>query len=224
MQQKVPGETAPCNASRLTRSFFERPTRVVARDLLGTRLVHAKGALRASGIIHEVEAYIGSEDLASHARAGPTRRNRAMWGPAGFAYVYFSYGMHWLFNVVTEHEGFAAAVLVRGLVPDQGLDIIQKRRGGRVDRLTDGPAKICQALAVNGSHDQADLCASGASLYLEKGLTTPAGWIRTSPRIGIDSVPEPWRSIPWRFYIDAVRIESALEKPEVSLSRPLKEN
>ena len=97
----------------LNRDFYARPTLQVARELLGMRLVRLEGGARLAGLIVETEAYIGQEDLGCHARAGLTERNRVMFGPPGHAYVYFTYGMHWLLNCVTEAQGFPAAVLLR---------------------------------------------------------------------------------------------------------------
>jgi hypothetical protein len=122
----------------LPRSFYDRPTLVVARELLGARLVRILDGERLSGIILETEAYVGFEDQGSHAHRGRTPRNAPMFGPPGYAYVYFTYGMHWCLNVVTEAEGFPAAVLIRAILPQEGIEIIRARRNGR-DTL--GPAK-----------------------------------------------------------------------------------
>src|SRR5512137_1741735 len=108
----------------LPTSFYNRPTLTVARELLGMRLVRLLDGVRLGGIIIETEAYIGEEDLACHARFGRTRRNAIMFGLPGFAYVYFTYGKHWLLNVVTEQEGNPAAVLIRAIQPVEGVDII----------------------------------------------------------------------------------------------------
>ena len=116
---------------RLGRSFFARDTLVVARELLGQRLVAAGVEGRTSGFIVEVEAYVGEGDRASHARSGPTQRNRAMYGPAGCAYVYFIYGMHYCLNIVTGEDGFPAAVLIRALEPVEGTQEMETRRGGK---------------------------------------------------------------------------------------------
>jgi len=187
----------------LPRPFFARPTLEVARALLGARLVRIEAdGQRTAGIIVETEAYIGQEDLACHARAGLTPRTRVMFGPPGHAYVYFTYGMHWLFNCVTEAEGFPAAVLVRALQPVEGLERIASRRRGRPHRTwTDGPAKLCQALAIDGAFHGADLCAPEARLFLEAGESIPDERVTIGPRVGLYSVPEPWKSIPWRFRV-----------------------
>ncbi len=187
-------------AHRLTRSFFARPTLEVARALLGQRLVRLDRGLRLSGRILEAEAYIGPQDLGCHARVGRTRRNASMWGPPGHAYVYFTYGMHWCLNIVTEAEGIAAAVLIRSLLPEEGVRRMRRRRGGRPDpELTNGPAKICQALAIDRRLDGHDLCSPSAVLFLEACPPVPEALVTTGPRVGLTRVPEPWRSVPWRF-------------------------
>ena len=190
-------------APRLTRRFFQRPTLAVARDLLGARLVRLEpGGRRSSGWIVEAEAYIGPDDLGCHARSGRTARNASMWGPAGHAYVYFTYGMHWCLNVVTEAEGFPAAVLIRALVPVEGLTTMRRRRGPPGERdLAGGPAKLCQALRIDRRLDSHDLCSPGAVLFLERGLRVPRADVTTGPRVGLNTVPEPWRSLGWRYFV-----------------------
>jgi DNA-3-methyladenine glycosylase len=193
---------------RLDRDFFDRSTLVVARALLGQRLVRLEGGdLRTSGLIVETEAYIGTEDLGCHAKAGRTPRNETMWGPPGYAYVYFTYGMHWMLNFVTEPDGYPAAVLIRSLVPSEGLERIRQRRSGRTDSLlTNGPAKLCQALAVDRSMDGADLCHPASTLFVEAESPIPDAHVRIGPRVGLNKVPEPWKSIPWRFRVDRAHI------------------
>src|SRR5947209_11233387 len=110
------------------RSFYDRPTLAVARDLLGLVLVHDRRGVRTSGVIVEVEAYIGESDPACHAAPGPTPRNAPLYGPPGLAYVYLNYGIHHLVNVVTEAEGRPAAVLIRALEPLDGAEIMRCRR------------------------------------------------------------------------------------------------
>ena len=116
------------DSSSLPRSFYARPTLAVARDLLGMRLVRPQDGLRLAGIILETEAYIGETDLGCHAHSGRSRRNAVMYGPAGFAYVYFTYGMHWLLNAVTEREDFPAAVLIRAIQPVEGVEATASAR------------------------------------------------------------------------------------------------
>jgi DNA-3-methyladenine glycosylase len=191
------------HAPRLPREFFRQETVRVARCILGQRLVHqdAEG-IRLAGIISEAEAYVGSDDLACHARVGRTQRNATMWGEAGHAYVYFTYGMHWMLNLVTERAGYPAAVLLRAVIPVEGVDQIRKRRFGRPDaQLTDGPAKLCQAFNINRRFDGHDLCDPAASLFIERGVTIGDQSVTSGPRVGLNNVEEPWKSMPWRFRI-----------------------
>lgn len=185
---------------RLRRDFYRRSTLTVARELLGKRLVSVMGGQRLSGLIVEVEAYIGEGDAACHAARGRTPRNEAMYGPPGHAYVYFIYGMHHCLNVVTEEEGFPAAVLIRALEPLEGLEIMRRHRSGKPDReLTNGPAKLCQAMAIDRGFNGVDLCAGGV-LFIEEGRIVAQEEIGASPRIGIKA-SEVARSVAWRFYL-----------------------
>jgi DNA-3-methyladenine glycosylase len=184
----------------LPRAFYARPTLEVARDLLGCVLVRTlPDGQRLSGRIVETEAYIGEEDQACHARAGRTPRTEIMYGPPGRAYIYFTYGMHWLLNAVTEPEGQPAAVLIRALEPLDGLEHIATRRPGRA-RLewTSGPARLTAALGIDGALHGTDLSAGPLCITAAPPVPDPA--VRTGPRVGINNVPEPWRSLPWRFY------------------------
>jgi DNA-3-methyladenine glycosylase len=200
--------------STLPRTFYERSAIQVARDLLGARLVRRIGGERLAGIILETEAYQGEEDQACHARAGLTQRTRVMYGAGGHAYVYFTYGAHWMFNVVTEPAGVPAAVLVRAIQPVEGIlamaglrPIPAAKRGAPpgpeglppMRGWTDGPGKLCQALAISGALNGMDLCDPHGELWIEAGENLPEERVTRGPRVGIDSVPEPWRSIPWRF-------------------------
>ena len=188
------------SAPRLERQFFNRPTLVVARAVLGMRLVHLESGERTAGIIVETEAYIGEEDLGCHASAGFTPRTRVLYGPPGHAYVYFTYGMHWMLNFVAEKEGFPAAVLIRGIVPTEGIERIAARRAGRPrGQWTDGPGKICTALAINKAQNDADLCVPSAEIFVEFGVNISDSCVTIGPRVGLNSVPEPWKSVPWRF-------------------------
>jgi DNA-3-methyladenine glycosylase len=185
---------------KLGRDFYRRSTLTVARELLGKRLVRVVDDQRLSGLIVEVEAYIGEDDAACHAACGRTSRNEVMYGPPGVAYVYFIYGMHHCLNAVTEEEGFPAAVLIRALEPLEGLEIMRRHRPGRPDgELTNGPAKLCQALVIDRSFNGVDLC-TGEVLFIEKGRTVTPEEIGASPRIGIKA-DELARSVPWRFYV-----------------------
>ncbi len=182
----------------LPPDFYNRPTLNVARDLLGARLVRILDGVRLSGFITETEAYIGENDLACHARAGRTPRTVAMYGRPGAAYVYFTYGMHWLLNAVTEAEGFPAAVLIRAIRPDEGAEVIRARRNGKDLR---GPAKIGKALGIDGALNQIDLTTTAAGLWIEPGIVHPDTNVTQTARVGLYSVPEPWKSIPWRFLV-----------------------
>src|SRR6266496_5934386 len=126
-----PGPTRRSAPTRLPRAFYDRPTLEVARDLIGKVLVHARRGVRTSGVIVEVEAYIGESDPACHAAPGPTRRNAPLYGPPGRAYVYLNYGIHCLVNAVTEDQGSPAAILIRALEPIEGLDLMRRRRTSR---------------------------------------------------------------------------------------------
>lgn len=203
-------------AARLSRQFFSQPTLKVARDILGSRLVRIEDdSARTSGWIVEAEAYIGSEDLGCHARAGRTKRNRSMWGPPGHAYVYFTYGMHWMLNIVTEQEDYPAAVLLRSLVPSQGLQRMRDRRAGRPDhQLTDGPAKLCQALGIDRAFEGYDLCSPDAALFVERGPHKGRHSVTEGPRVGLNNVPEPWKSMPWRFRVSPDRMHDFVKEED----------
>lgn len=182
----------------LSSAFYAQPTLTVARSLLGARLVRVLDGVRLSGIITETEAYIGEEDLGCHARSGKTKRNGVMYGPPGHAYVYFTYGMHWCLNAVTERDGFPAAVLIRAIQPFEGADVISARRGGRD---TNGPAKLTRALGIDGAQNGLDLCDPASGVWIEAGEPFPDADLVTGPRVGLFTVPEPWKSIPWRFQV-----------------------
>jgi DNA-3-methyladenine glycosylase len=187
-------------AKRLEREFFNRNTLQVARELLGTRLVRMENGDRTAGIIVETEAYRGEQDLGCHAHVGYTPRTRVLYGPPGHAYVYFTYGNYWMLNFVTEREGFPAAILIRGIIPTEGLERIARRRAGRPQKQwTDGPGKICIALSINKIQNEADLCDPQAELFVEFGEGIPDSDVTIGPRVGLNNVPEPWKSIPWRF-------------------------
>jgi DNA-3-methyladenine glycosylase len=180
----------------LPRAFYNRPTLTVARQLLGARLVRVLDGNKLVGLITETEAYIGEGDLGCHAKAGRTPRTAVMYGPPGYAYVYFTYGNHWMLNAVTEHEGFPAAVLIRAIQPVEGVEIMAARRGGRD---TSGPGKLTQALGITKSENGVDLTARAAGLWFETGRPIPESSVTNGPRVGLNTVPEPWKSLPWRF-------------------------
>ena len=189
---------------RLPRSFYERPTLHVARDLIGKVLVHSRRGVRTSGVIVEVEAYIGESDPACHAAPGPTRRNAPLYGPPGYAYVYLNYGIHALVNVVTESQGSPAAVLVRALNPLEGVDAMRRRRrrvaGERLARtaglpqheLCRGPGNLTVAMGIALTDNKADLL--GDRLFVEdQGIAFPG--LAWGPRIGIRvGTDRPWRA------------------------------
>jgi DNA-3-methyladenine glycosylase len=189
----------------LAAEFYSKTTPFVARALLGMRLVRQVDGVRLVGQISETEAYRGEEDQACHARAGRTPRTAVMYGPPGRAYVYFTYGMHWCLNAVTEAEGFPAAVLIRAVRPLEGLDWIAARRPAiPPTHWTDGPAKLCRAFAIDGVLNAADLTQSATGLWLEPGEPVPDSAVETGPRVGIAYAAEPWLSIPWRFRLKSM--------------------
>lgn len=174
----------------------------MARNLLGKRLVKIEAGKRIGGVILEAEAYRGEEDLGCHARAGRTPRTEVMYGPPGHAYVYFTYGMHWMLNAVCEEESFPAAVLLRAILPTEGIAVIASRRSPQPQKIwTDGPAKLCQALAIDGGFNGLDLCKPDAQLFIEDADPVPDQAVTSGPRVGLNNVPEPWLSMPWRFKV-----------------------
>jgi len=189
----------------LPHKFYNRPTLTVARELIGARLVRILDGVKLVGLITETEGYIGESDLACHARAGRTPRTLPMYGPPGRAYVYFTYGHHWMLNAVTEEEGFPAAVLIRAIWPIEGVEIMLERRSGRD---TFGPGKLCQAMGIGKGENQADLAAPASGLWIEAGVNVPDSAVTIGPRVGLYTVPEPWKSKPWRFWVKNWRIES----------------
>jgi DNA-3-methyladenine glycosylase len=186
--------------NKLPHTFYNRPTLTVARELLGCVLVHVTAGQRIAGRIVETEAYVGQEDQACHARSGRTPRNAPMFGPPGYAYVYLTYGIHWLLNAVTEPADQPAAVLIRALEPLEGLSQIAANRAGRRElEWTSGPAKLTVALGIDGTHNTLDL--TGDQLYITRGEPVADAQVKTGPRIGLGTVPEPWHSLPWRFWV-----------------------
>ena len=190
--------------SPLPREFYNRPTLTVARELLGARLVRILDGVKLVGLITETEAYIGEEDLGCHAKAGRTPRTQVMYGPPGHAYVYFTYGNHWMLNAVTERKDFPAAVLIRAIQPIEGVEVMSARRNGRD---TFGPGKLTQAMGITKSENTVDLTVAGNGLWIEAGVSVPDKSVTIGPRVGLYSVPEPWKSIPWRFLVKGWKIE-----------------
>jgi len=171
---------------KLERSFYDRDTRIVAAELLGKYLVRrVLGGTRVGRIV-EVEAYLGSHDRAAHSHRGLTPRTATMFGPPGRAYVYFVYGMHHCVNAVTEGEGHGSAVLLRALEPIRGVVL-----------PTNGPGRLCKAMAIDRSLDGADL--NGDELYIASGPEAPFATVRR-PRIGVDYAGH-WARRLLRFYI-----------------------
>jgi len=187
----------------LPRKFYNRPTLTVARELIGARLIRVQDGVRLVGVISETEAYISQEDLACHAKAGLTPRTKVMFGPPGHAYVYFTYGNHWMLNVVTEKEGFPAAVLIRAIQPIEGVDAMSARRAGRD---TFGPGKLTQALGITKAENGTDLTEPGSGLWIEAGQPVPDSVVTIGPRVGLNNTPEPWLSKPWRFLVKGWKI------------------
>lgn len=193
---------------RLTADFYARSARTVAQALLGQTLVRQLNGRRLSGIIVETEAYCDGDtpDLACHGErvnnARPTPRTAVMFGPAGRAYVYFTYGIHWMFNVVTGQTGQPNAVLVRALEPVEGIDQMMARRGERpLTQLTNGPAKLAQALTIDHSLNGANLYAPDGVIWIEEASAVAPSQIAVGPRIGMGKTPEPWYSMPWRYWL-----------------------
>ena len=184
----------------LDRDFYARNALLVAPDLLNKVLVAPDGR---AGRIVEVEAYRGADDPGSHGFRGMTKRNATMFGPPGHLYVYFTYGMHWCANVVAETDGAAAAVLLRALTPLESLEAMYEARGPAARRhrdLCSGPAKLTQALGIDGALDGADLVSGdrGATI-VDDGQPPPRVPLVTT-RIGLTNGTD----LPWRFYVDAV--------------------
>lgn len=190
----------------LPRDFYDRPTLKVARDLIGARLVRILDGVKLAGLITETEAYISQKDLACHAKAGVTPRTKVMFGEPGHAYVYFTYGNHWMLNVVTEKAGFPAAVLIRAIQPMEGVDVMIERRQGR-DMF--GPGKICQAMGISKAENAVDLTNKASGLWIEAGVQVPNSLVTKGPRVGLNNTPEPWLSKPWRFLVKGWRIETS---------------
>lgn len=178
---------------KLKQDFYAAPTLSVARGLLGHVLVHRGPDGTRAGVIVETEAY-RENDPASHAFRGKTPRNAAMFGPPGTAYVYFIYGMHFCFNVVSGEEGCGEAVLIRALEPVAGIPLMQAaRKTANIKLLCSGPARLCQALGITGAFNGASL--TGDQIYLRRGLRKQA--VVVAPRIGITA----GRELPYRFYL-----------------------
>lgn len=182
--------------------FYRQPTLTVARALLGQHLVRDIDGERLAARIVETEAYIGPDDSACHGKGGRrTARNAVMFGPAGQAYVYLIYGMYHMLNIVTEADGFPAAVLLRAVEPVAGLDRMQVHRPGlkQVRQLTNGPGKLSRAFDIDMTLNNWNLTV-GEALWLESTAPVPDHSVATGPRININSALPKDRDAPWRFW------------------------
>ena len=190
---------APRSSPALEREWFDRPAADLARDLLGSRLVHDSADGRVGGRIVEVEAYEGPQDLAAHSSRGRTPRNAVMFGPPGHLYVYLIYGLHHCLNVVAGPGDKPEAVLIRALEIDQGITLARRRRGPNVPdrRLASGPGNVGRALGLDRTHNGMDLV--GGRVRVEPRAAT-APHVTRGPRIGVDYAGE-WAARPLRFWI-----------------------
>lgn len=174
--------------AELEREFFDRDTLLVARELLGKRLVRYEDGTRHECLISETEAYGGFEDVASHAHRGKTPRNTVMFGPAGVWYVYFVYGMHEMLNVTTGAEGYPAAVLLRGGVTNDG-------------RRIDGPARLTKYLAIDRRYNRLPAARSSGLWIEDSGAIVPDSAVLRTPRIGVAYAGREWSEKPYRFVL-----------------------
>lgn len=189
----------------IARSFFDRPSAVVGPELLGCVIEHQTDEGLVGVRLTEVEAYHGALDPASHAFRGQTPRNAVMFGEPGFAYVYFTYGMHFCLNLVCESAGTASAVLLRAGEVVEGGELAARRRGGAPFRdLARGPARLTVALGVQRADNGADVCDPGSLLRIRAGATSGVG-VLSGPRVGVSA----GASTPWRFWLDAEPTVSA---------------
>jgi DNA-3-methyladenine glycosylase len=184
----------------LPRSFYDRPVLEVARDLLGAVVVHsADGVGEVAVRLSELEAYAGGHDPASHAFRGRTDRNAVMFGPAGHAYVYFTYGMHFCMNLVTGSDGHASAVLLRAGEVVAGDELMAVRRPGVHTRdLARGPARLTMALGIDRALNGADVTSPQSPLQVRRGTPITNDAVRWGPRVGVSTAQD----VPWRCWID----------------------
>lgn len=195
------------NGKKLNQKFYLQPTLKIARELLGKIIVRRLEDNILAGKIVETEAYIGEDDPACHAYGGITPRNKVMYLSGGHAYVYFTYGMHYCFNVVTEKEGFPAAVLIRAVEPIMGIELMKKfRNTNDINNLTNGPAKFCQAFQIDKRLNGASLLED--EIFIIEPTNTETFKIVRTPRIGIKQGLDK----KWRFFI--------LGNPFVSKTKP----
>ncbi len=187
-------------SAALPRDFYGRDTIEVARELLGKVLVRETPAGRMAVKVVETEAYVGPHDKACHASRGMTDRNRVMFGEPGRAYVYFIYGMYYCLNLVTERDGYPAAVLIRAGEPVEGEERMRefRKKAKSREELTSGPGRLCMAMAIDRALNGIDLCEKGP-LFVEDGETMGYDLV-SCKRIGVDYAAE-YKDKPWRFYI-----------------------
>jgi len=181
----------------LTEKFFERSTLIVARELLGKYLVRRYRGKIIQGMITEVEAYDGSQDKASHAARGLTERNKVMFGPAGYWYIYFTYGMHWMLNIVTGKNGYPAAILIRGVAAN--TDQYGLENG--LTRIISGPARVTKLFKIDKSFNNKK-AGKSTGLWIEnRGVRIKSSYVKRSPRIGVSYAGPIWSKKLYRFYI-----------------------
>jgi len=204
----------------LPQKFYSRPTIQVAKELLGQILVHETPLGTVSGRIVEVEAYLPKNDPGCHASRGKTPRNEVMFGPAGFSYVYFCYGNHFMFNFVTEKEGVPGAVLVRALEPVRGADVMVRRRERFEPKdlgLTNGPGKLVQALGIDRSHNQLPVFKKPLYALAAKR----EGAVGVTTRIGITEGSE----LPLRFFLKGnpyLSVKPGMDRPSPGKKKKMK--
>ena len=192
----------------LQRTFYQRDTIEVAKDLLGKILVHESSEGLTAGRIVETEAYRGPEDQAAHSSGGRrTARNEVMFGEKGFAYVYFIYGLYYCVNLTAgKVAGKPEAILLRALEPVEGLDLMTKRRGTAGEaNLTNGPSRLCMAMGITKAQNKLDITAP--PLYVKDAPSITKENIVETTRIGVDYAGE-WKNKPWRFFIRSNRFVS----------------
>lgn len=192
---------------KLGRDFFERKPELVARELLGKFLVRKIRSKTYVGKIVETEAYLSENDLACHASRGKTKRNEVMFGPAGHAYIYFTYGMHWMLNFVTEKEGKPSAVLVRALEPlSENSKQLSDNNQINLKKLGSGPARLTKWMEIDGYLNEMDISNSEELFVAGREKVKNSDVVRTS-RIGVDCAGEH-KDLPLRFYIKASKFIS----------------
>lgn len=193
--------------ARLPTAFFADNARIVAHNLLGKTLVHQTAGEIVAGKIVEVEAYCDfhAADLACHGsrnQGRPTKRTQIIFGEAGYAYLYLNYGIHWLFNIVTGSLGCPSAVLIRALEPIAGFTTMEINRDYRPQHeWTNGPGKLTKAMGLTQSHNGLNLCRPDSVIWIEDQTKLNQNLLCFGPRIGLGKTPEPWHSMPWRYWI-----------------------